>query len=101
MIGSLTTQNTRPCDGLLIVRLLKVVRKMEVDRYFRYVNALCDSLRPLRLVETKKSSRLEELFVRMRGVEPPRPRTLPPEDSASTNSATCANGMQRKAICLK
>ncbi len=54
MIGSLTTQNTCPCDGLLIVRLLKVVRKMEVDRCFRHVNALCDSPRPLRLVETKK-----------------------------------------------
>ena len=38
----------------------------------------------------KKSSRLSELSVRMKGVEPPRLTALDPKSSASTNSATSA-----------
>ena len=33
---------------------------------------------------------LLKIYVRMRGVEPPRPKALPPEDSVSTNFTTCA-----------
>ena len=34
--------------------------------------------------------RYKSLMVRMGGLEPPQPKLLPPQDSASTNSATSA-----------
>jgi hypothetical protein len=38
---------------------------------------------------------LNNFMVRERGLEPPRPKTLVPETSASTNSATRAFGGQK------
>lgn len=35
------------------------------------------------------------LFVRMKGLEPPRPETLDPKSNAATNYATCA-GLRAK-----
>ena len=42
-------------------------------------------------MESIRGIAVRKIFVRMKGLEPPRPKALDPKSSASTNSATSAD----------
>ena len=50
---------------------------------------ILEIMEPKKIVSTFKKT--ETIFVRMKGLEPPRPETLDPKSNAATNYATCAD----------